>query len=68
MVRVELESALQRNLRIVPVLVEGASMPRPDEVPASLEPLCYRTALPVRPDPDFQPDILRLVAALRTLP
>ncbi len=67
MVRIELETALGRDLRIVPVLVEGASMPRAQDLPASLQPLSYRSALPVRPDPDFQPDILRLVAALREI-
>lgn len=67
MVRMELETALHRDLRIVPVLVEGASMPRPEDLPPSLEPLSYRSALPVRPDPDFQPDILRLVATLREI-
>jgi hypothetical protein len=67
MVRIELETALHRDLRIVPVLVEGASMPGAQDLPPSLEPLSYRSALPVRPDPDFQPDILRLVAALREI-
>jgi TIR domain len=66
MVRIELETALHRNLRLIPVLVEGATMPRPEDVPASLQPLCYRTAARVRPDPDFNPDIERLVLALRS--
>lgn len=65
MVRIEIEIALRRDLRIVPVLVENASMPRPQDLPPSLAPLCYRSALPVRPDPEFQPDMQRLVAALR---
>jgi hypothetical protein len=65
MVRIEIETALRRDLRIVPVLVEDASMPRPQDLPPSLEPLCYRSALPVRPDPEFQPDMQRLVVALR---
>ena len=46
MVRIEIETALRRDLRIVPVLVEEASMPRPQDLPPSLEPLCYRSALP----------------------
>jgi TIR domain len=65
MVRIEIETALRRDLRIVPVLVEDAGMPRPQDLPPSLEPLCYRSALPVRPDPEFQPDMQRLVVALR---
>ena len=65
MVRIELETALARNLCIMPVLTEGASMPRATDVPTSLQPLCYRTAVPVRPDPDFTNDVQRLVVALR---
>ncbi|MQA29419.1 MAG: TIR domain-containing protein [Luteitalea sp.] len=65
MVRIELETALERNLLVIPVLIEGASMPGPAEVPPSIRPLCYRTAVPVRPDPDFKNDIERLVVTLR---
>ena len=64
MVRLELEAAFDRNLRVIPVLIEGANMPAAADVPASLQPLCYRTAVPVRPDPDFERDVQRLVVAL----
>jgi hypothetical protein len=64
-VRIEVETAFERNLRVVPVLVEGASMPSAVDVPPSLQPLCYRTALALRPDPDFRIDVQRLVVALR---
>src|SRR5215213_4899040 len=30
-VRLEIEAALARNVRVIPVLVDGARMPRPDE-------------------------------------
>lgn len=65
MVRIELETAFARQLHVVPVLIEGVGMPAPADLPPSLRPLCYRTAMLVRPDPDFQPDMLRLVRALR---
>jgi hypothetical protein len=65
MVRIELETALQRNLRVIPVLIEGATIPGIGDVPPSLQPLCYRTAVPVRPDPDFKSDVQRLLAVLR---
>jgi hypothetical protein len=67
MVRIELEAALERQVRLIPMLIEGARMPGTADVPASLQPLCYRTAVPVRPDPDFKSDMERLVAALRAL-
>jgi hypothetical protein len=65
MVRLELETAFARQLRVIPVLIEGASMPGAADVPPSLQMLCYRIAMPVRPDPDFTPDMRRLVTALR---
>jgi hypothetical protein len=68
MVRIELQTAFQFNLRVIPVLVGGATMPAPADVPPPLQPLCYRTAVPVRPDPDFTADMQRLMAALRSEP
>lgn len=64
-VRLEIEGALKRKIPIIPVLVGGAEMPPPEALPASLQPLVFRNALPVRPDPDFRNDVGRLVRALR---
>jgi TIR domain len=44
-VRLEIEAALARGVRLVPVLVDGARMPRPDQLPASLAPLARRQAI-----------------------
>lgn len=41
-VRIELETALKRNIRLIPVLVRGASLPEQHELPASLHPLLNR--------------------------
>ena len=41
-VRMEIAAALQRNIRVIPVLVQGASMPSPDELPSDLAPLTRR--------------------------
>jgi hypothetical protein len=46
--RYELETALQRDVRIIPVLVEGARMPRSDELPESLVTLTEYQAFEVR--------------------
>jgi uncharacterized membrane protein YhaH (DUF805 family) len=43
-VRVEIESALKRNVRVIPVLVDGASMPRSSDLPPSLQGLARRNA------------------------
>ena len=46
-VRLEIEAALTRGVRVIPVLVDGARMPRPDQLPASLAPLARRQAIEV---------------------
>jgi uncharacterized membrane protein YhaH (DUF805 family) len=46
-VRVEIESALKRDIRVIPVLVDGASMPRPSELPPSLQALARRNAVEI---------------------
>jgi hypothetical protein len=65
-VRIEVESALNRpEMLVVPVLVQGASMPEREELPASLHDLRLRNAAIVRDDPDFRRDISRLIEQLR---
>lgn len=65
-VRVELRTALARAIRVVPVLINGAVMPRSDELPDDLRSLARRHALEL----DFRRfdgDIGRLVSALRKI-
>jgi hypothetical protein len=61
MVRIEIETALRRNRRVIPVLVSEARMPEPEDLPESLKELADRHAFAVRPDPDFHRDMDRLV-------
>jgi hypothetical protein len=64
-VRIEVESVLDREaLRVFPILVKNASLPKADEVPHSLQPLLRRHGYPIRRDPDFKADIGRLITAL----
>jgi len=65
-VRIELRTALQRNIRVVPVLFDGAPMPRTADLPADLEALARRNKI----DLDFtrfDADIGRLVSSLRKI-
>lgn len=64
-VRIEIEGALARQIPTIPVLVGGAEMPAPEMLPSSIQPLAFRNAIQVRPDPDFRNDIARLVRALQ---
>jgi hypothetical protein len=66
-VRLEIEAALTRNVRVIPILVDGASMPRADELPDSLARLVRRQALELSPA-RFDFDTGRLLKVLdRTL-
>jgi hypothetical protein len=44
-VRLETAAALKRDIPVVPVLVQGASMPRADQLPADLADLAFRNAI-----------------------
>jgi len=63
-VRIEIEAALNRNILIIPLLVRGALMPVEKKLPPSLRKLVYRNAISIRPDPDFHPDMDRLIEAI----
>ena len=64
-VRIEIETALERDIPVIPLLVDGASFPHGEELPSSLRGLIYRNGMLVRPDPDFRHDMGRLIKALR---
>ncbi len=63
-VRIEVESALQRHIPVVPVLVRGAAMPDEDDLPASLKSLAFRNGMEIRGDPYFHSDVDRLLKLL----
>jgi hypothetical protein len=63
-VRMEIGAALKRKIRVIPVLVDGASMPRPTELPEDLRSLVRRNALSIT-DTSFDGDCQRLAAAIR---
>jgi hypothetical protein len=66
-VRVEIEAALTRKVRVIPILVDGARMPRAEELPPSLARLVRRNALELSPA-RFDYDTNRLLKVLdRTL-
>ena len=62
-VRLEIETALARNIRVIPILVGGAQMPRADQLPPSLAKLAHRNALELSPS-RFSSDTSRLLAVL----
>jgi TIR domain len=50
LVRREIEYALRQGIRVIPVLLDGASLPDEGSLPASLKPLAYRQAMSIRHD------------------
>lgn len=63
LVRTEIEAALVRGIRVIPVLVQGAEMPGSDELPERLASLASRNALEVA-DSRWRYDIGKLIAAI----
>jgi len=63
--RIEVESALQLGIPVVPVLVKGMSMPSGKDLPSSISDFANRNAANVRHDPDFHNDMNRLIAGLK---
>ena len=65
-VRIEIESALQRNIRVIPLLIQNASMPSESSLPESLKGLATRNGITIGHDPHFHSDMDRLIKALET--
>ncbi len=63
-VRIEIESALRRDIPVIPLLVRGAVMPAAGDLPASMQKLVFKNGIPIRADPDFHHDMERLITAL----
>ena len=62
-VRLEIVTALQRRMRVIPVLVGNASMPDEQDLPEDLQPLTQRNALQIT-EQDWDEDIAKLTRAL----
>ncbi|WP_017297792.1 tetratricopeptide repeat protein [Nodosilinea nodulosa] len=66
-VRREIETALGRDIPILPLLVNNAPHPAAEDLPDSLKPLAYRQNLPIRSALEFQDDMDRLIERLGEL-
>ena len=62
-VRIEIEAALNRDVPVIPVLVDGAAMPHPEDLPDSLKKLIRRQAVEIS-HARFDSDAERLTEAL----
>jgi hypothetical protein len=66
-VRIEIELALRQAVPILPILVDSAPMPRPDELPASISQLSFRNAFQLAAGREFNSDLGRLIQYLDSI-
>jgi hypothetical protein len=62
-VRLEIETALKRNIRVIPILVDGTRMPQRDELPDSIKALARRNDRDIW-NARFNSDCLELISTL----
>ena len=62
-VRMEIVAALERKIRVIPVLVGGARMPTKQDLPEALAPLARRNAIELS-ETRFHADVNRLIEAI----
>jgi TIR domain len=63
-VRIEIAAALQRNIPVIPILLEGARIPKADQLPEDLKELALRNGMEIR-HASFQDDVNRLIRGLK---
>jgi effector-binding domain-containing protein len=66
-VRIEIEVALRRSIPVIPVLVDGATMPSASALPISLKDLPFFNAANVSSGVDFHPHVDRLIRAMEQI-
>jgi len=65
-VRIEINTALERNIRVIPVLVGGATMPKAQELPDNLVNLTKRQAMEIS-DKRFHSDMDALIQSIKSV-
>src|SRR5262245_25050461 len=65
-VRIEIEAALRRNVRVIPILLTGSRMPRPEQLPETMRALTRRQAFEVS-HANFNRDVEGLIRTLKRI-
>ncbi len=65
-VRIEVAAALQRDIPVIPILLDGAGIPKANQLPKNLKELASRNGLSVRHD-SFHGDMDRLIRGLKLI-
>ena len=66
-VRLIIRTALDSGVVVAPVLVNGAGMPTPEQLPRNIKNFSYRSAIVVDPGADFDIHIKRLIQSVETI-
>jgi formylglycine-generating enzyme required for sulfatase activity len=66
-VRIEIESALERDLPVIPILIDRTRMPGEADLPPSLARLAYRNGIEVDQGRDFRHHVDRLIRGIERL-
>jgi hypothetical protein len=64
-VRIEIATALQRDISVIPILLDGATIPKANQLPKDLKELAVRNGLEVRHAP-FHSDMEKLIRGLKS--
>jgi hypothetical protein len=67
-VRIEIATALAKQIPVIPLLVEGARMPKPRELPEDLNGLAFRQAAVIDVGVDFRVHMERLIKSMDRIP
>jgi hypothetical protein len=65
-VRLEIAEALQRDIPVIPVLIDHTPMPTADSLPEEIRPFAFRNGMILDAGVDFRHHVDRLVAAIKT--
>jgi TIR domain len=63
-VRIEIAAALQRNVPVIPILLDGATIPKANQLPKDLKELASRNGMEIR-HASFHDDMNRLIRGLK---
>ncbi len=63
-VRIEIKAALTRDIPVIPTLVDNASFPKEEDLPADLREFAYRHAISIDSGRDFHTHVDRLIRGI----
>jgi uncharacterized membrane protein HdeD (DUF308 family) len=66
-VRIEIETALAKDIPVIPVLLNGAPMPKVRDLPETMQDLAFRQAAPLDLGRDFHAHMDRLIGVMDEL-